>query len=385
MAETPQPTTPNPDRLGPVEAQDADRPVPTWPPPPSSSADDLNMLLSQSTPDPFLADAASPRNSGPAHAGRAPGGTAQDDPPRKREEAEHRSDVIELGSGFVEGVRSIAPGPIGSSGSELVLPIRLSSEELSRPEVEPAATPEDGTADEEFEVEKAGLSWPIILIASYASAVSMALIWLLWTGRGIVRTDDLGVPGAFPVTGRHGSSHASTSSPREWISIPLRNQTLLHAPLRLGDLEVTPLAVAHRSVELVRVVGESEDVRSTDPLLTLTLQFKNLSRTDAFAPLDAFLVRDAAPGPDEPCLELPGGRRIPLYQLSAESEWSIVGQDFPTLRPGKTAETVLATEPIRLSELSDPLIWHVKLRTGPFQTDVLGVPFSRTNIEDQTP
>ncbi len=384
MADTPQPSTPNPDHLSPKDMQEAARPVPSWPPPPTSSADDISVRLSQPTPDPFLGEAPRQGPSSPASAGRSSSEAGLVDRTGKHESGEQPAGMIELGQGFSEGGRSVALGPIGSSETDVVLPIRLSSEELSRPQLGPAASPEFGTAEDETEIERAGVPWPILLVASYASAVTMALVWMLWTGRGVTRPGDLGAATPFHETGRHNTSPSSTSPSKVRIPIPTRNQTSLHSPLRLGDLEVTPLGVAYRSVELVRLVGDSEDLRFTEPLLTLTIQIKNLSRVDSFAPLDAFLVRDTVSGPDEPCVELSDGRRIPLYRLSAESEWSVVGQDFPTLDPGESTETVLATEPIRLSDLSEPLIWHIKLRTGPFQTDVLGVRFSRADIDDQT-
>ena len=68
-----------------------------------------------------------------------------------------------------------------------------------------------------------------------------------------------------------------------------------------------------------------------------------------------------------------------MFRLAIESEWSIEGQVFPSLKPGETAETILVSEPVAMADLHGTMTWHVKLRTGPYRTDVLGVQFS---VED---
>jgi hypothetical protein len=74
-----------------------------------------------------------------------------------------------------------------------------------------------------------------------------------------------------------------------------------------------------------------------------------------------------------------------MFRLAVESEWSIDGQSFPSLKPGETAETIVVSEPVRVSELSGPLIWHVKLRTSDFQSDVVGIRFTADNVIDHEP
>ena len=39
-----------------------------------------------------------------------------------------------------------------------------------------------------------------------------------------------------------------------------------------------------------------------------------------------------------------GGKIIGLFPLAIDSEWSIVGQEFPVLKPGESTETMIASE-----------------------------------------
>src|SRR5271166_2182425 len=99
----------------------------------------------------------------------------------------------------------------------------------------------------------------------------------------------------------------------------------------------------------------------------MTLELANRSTSSTFAPLDPAIVRDTVPAVDQSFIEVPGGRRIAMFRLAIESEWSIQGQVFRALKPGETVETILVSEPIPLADLEGTMTWHVKLRTAPFR------------------
>ena len=73
-----------------------------------------------------------------------------------------------------------------------------------------------------------------------------------------------------------------------------------------------------------------------------------------------------------------------MFQLANDSEWSIQDQDFPTLEPGDLAETILVSEPVAMADLVGTMTWHVKLRTAPYRTDVLGVRFTADQVTNQS-
>ena len=154
--------------------------------------------------------------------------------------------------------------------------------------------------------------------------------------------------------------------------------------MSLGELKVTPRSIARRPVELLRLQGTAEGERETSPTLVMTLELANHSSASNFAPLDPAIVRDSLPAVDQSFIELPGGRQIAMYPLAGESEWSIQDQVFPPLQPGETVETILVSEPVEMADLKGSMIWHVKLRTTPFRTDVVGVRFTADQVVNES-
>ena len=116
----------------------------------------------------------------------------------------------------------------------------------------------------------------------------------------------------------------------------------------------------------------------------MTLELANRSTSSTFAPLDPAIVRESVPAVDQSFIDVPGGRRIAMFRLAMESEWSIQGQGFPALEPGGLADTILVSEPVAMSHLAGTMTWHVKLRTGPNRTDVLGVRFMAEQVANES-
>jgi hypothetical protein len=231
--------------------------------------------------------------------------------------------------------------------------------------------------------EHAGVSWPILLLSSYASAVTIALVWILWTGRS------LPPPRTADTTAKPSSSSTRSRAPGPAITaeraplLPARNVTSLGKPLRLDTLEVEPFSIVRRQVDLVRLDGTTGEYRGSPDALVLSVRLTNHSKTDELTPLDPTFVRELGSSADESFIELSSDRRVAMFHLAPESEWSIQDQAFPTLKPGESAETIIVSEPVRLSELPGPLTWRIRLRTSTFQTDVIGVRFSATDIVDE--
>ena len=68
----------------------------------------------------------------------------------------------------------------------------------------------------------------------------------------------------------------------------------------------------------------------------MTLELANRSTASTFAPLDPGIVRESVPAVDQSFIEVPGRRRIAMFQLAMESEWSIRDQVFPGPGTGRT-------------------------------------------------
>jgi hypothetical protein len=228
-------------------------------------------------------------------------------------------------------------------------------------------------------------NWPLLLVSSYASALTLGFLWFLWSGRGLPpqrAAENVAADAASDPPPRISSASPVVGTPQP---LPVHNVTDLGKTLRLGDLELTPLSIAHRSVYLYRLGGATGEERESQDSLVMTLRLTNRSETGALAPLDRSFIRDSGTAEDQSYLELTDDRRIPMFRLAAESEWSIQNQEFPVLKPGETSETIVVSEPVPPARLAGRLTWRLKLRTRTYQTDVAGVRFSAGDVTAYRP
>jgi hypothetical protein len=359
--------------------------------PVSSSSDDLSVLLTQPDPDPFLDDQSARDTADPSS---ARGSRADDRPSTERRVPLAAADAAEPSPGTARITPAIAgaglepvpfAAPPSSSGSVLALGIKFTPS--PDPEAETrspalstqAAEPNLRVAPDD---QPPRTNWPLLLVSSYASALTLGFLWFFWTGRSLPPQRP-----AEPVTAEavfDPTSRTSVTSPAggEPQPLPIHDLVDLGKTLRLGDLELRPLSIMHRPVYLYRLEGATGEERERQDSLVLTLRLTNRSETRAFAPLDRSFIRDTGAAEDHTYIESSDGRRIPMFQLAAESEWSIQDQEFPVLKPGQTAETIIVSEPVPSTRLSGRLTWRVKLRTRTYQTNVAGVRFSASDVAE---
>ena len=216
---------------------------------------------------------------------------------------------------------------------------------------------------------------------SYSSAVTLALVWALWTGRSFQSAEshsaNLSQTEVESVPKIVNSSPAGVLPP-----LPAENVASLRNPIRIGGVEVTPLEIVVTRLDLVRSIDPADWRREKSASLVIRLKLKNISANDTFAPLEPHFVREQALTPDRSTIATSSGQGINLFPLAVDSEWSIVGQDFTVLQPGESVETLIASEPEVAAKLTDDMTWRVRLRIGPYRTDVLGVRFKMDDLED---
>ncbi len=355
---TPFPDPPDRDveQPDPMAGGPVDSPLPpSMVKPTTSSADDLSLLLAQAAPDPYLTEGEPPQ--------------PLDEPAKPQADVDGPEPAPFLGS-------------LSSSENELDITFSPPPDQEPAASSTPSIRPPEPTNALPDDAPSARVSWPLLLVSSYASAMTLALGFILWTGRGLWRTDSGG--SSEPPSGISSGSNIRGAGPMRNARppIPAPNLTTLGRPLRLGELEVTPRFITRRPVYLLRLEGAAEGERESTPVLVMTLELANRSTASSFAPLDPAIVRDPVPTVDQSFIELPGDHRIAMFRLAIESEWSIQDQAFPTLQPGDIAETILVSEPVAMSDLAGTMTWHVKLRTAPYRTDVLGVQFTAQNVVD---
>jgi hypothetical protein len=334
------------------------------------------MVLSQSMeepdPDPNLESAAErprPQEGSDPEIGRSP--TRGGKPPRTSEI--FRSVVAHSGDAPLVTDSPALPGdPVEPAGEAIP--------DLGVLERRTDSTDELVAADRHLE---GHIPWGQIVLLSYASILTLALMWLLWSGR-VPRPAAPETPAPESAAAEKAAAEApSRAAPSDAESppppLPAENVAALGKPIRLGDLQITPLSVEARTVELVRTI-DSRARRRENECLVLQLGFLNLSKNQTFSPLDRLLVRDRELRSFDPYIATSEGPNIRLFPLALDSEWSILGQSFPVLAPGQSARTFIAAEPGSAGQPSDEMTWRLPLRIGVYRSDMLGVRFTKAEV-----
>jgi hypothetical protein len=321
----------------------------------SSSGDELTVSLIEARPDPLL---------GPFESGSSP----EIVPPPESESADALKALGDLDLG---GKTVANPG----AGGDRIAPnqgVVKDDEDL-------------GDFADEPEEPARGSSPAVMLLASYASAVTLGLIWVLWTGRRIQDTATIESPPAAEATsdpGRRADHSRRIAAPKP---IPESHMATLGKTVVLGQIEVTPLEVTSGPVTLVRGFGERERKPGGKDALRLRLRLRNTSADVELAPLDEAFLRDRPQADPDSFIELPGGATpIAQFPLAVESEWSIIGQEFRELKPGQVLETWVVSAPAALTRKAPEMTWRIRLRTDINHTDDLGVRFGESDIKPGT-
>jgi hypothetical protein len=253
-------------------------------------------------------------------------------------------------------------------------PVSLGAVAPVVPESRAPETGSDGAdeADEEEYEEAGGRSLGQVLLMSYASALTLALLWLLWSGRVGQAT---GGPPSIPSDSLEAVK--SGAFLRDLPKLAIDHRTTLGEPLRLGDLEITPVAVEARPETLVTLKGKKSPAEPGT--LTLRLRLRNLSDDQVFEPIEPGFVRAPDRGLPETVL-VSGDEPIFPYPLALQSERSIAGQDFNPLEPGAEREVKVVSAPGAVETLAPSMTWRLRVRTAPDQTDTIGIDFQKGDV-----
>jgi hypothetical protein len=380
----------------------APRPAPEG----TSSFDELVLALGQVSPDPFLEEfKPEPAPEAAAGAGgpeprATPIGTGDlgnidlDVPPSAEKTAPPAGRAGAASSGAPR------PGPAASAAPQPSTSERFAALDLNSPPASQraavaakktmAAKHAEPTGLDDDEVDYApahGSSWLIVLLGSYASAVTLGLIWVLW-GHRAPRESATVEPDPFPVAETTADpGHRAGQSHKVVVQDALSAERII-APgetIVIGSLEVTPLEIAAGPVILRREVTEVEARRGGNDALILKLRLKNLSNDSTLVPLDEAFIRERKRGIRDSYIEAGQSQQIDMYPLAIVSEWSIAGQDFRELQPGESYETRVVSVPDALDRLTPEMTWQLRLRTDLNQTGRMGIRFHKDDIRRMSP
>jgi len=234
----------------------------------------------------------------------------------------------------------------------------------------------------------------LILLASYASAVTLACLYLLMTVMQSRSHELENLPDVEPLEAnefRYAPEHASLPAGH---TLPLGQQQ------QFGHILVEPLRITRQPLEYVHFSGDKKQKHeNTPPVLQLWVRFTNLSDDQVIVPLDRTLLfkRDI----DDDSSQLLANNFIrsdrasrgdgsTAYMLDhpLSSEWDIRDQHLgERLEPGESVEMFLPSQPEGLDQLDGPSVWRMHIRkgfhapTGHGVTTLVDVVFDTMQIE----
>ena len=351
-----------------------------------SCHDDLDRILSEpiSEPDPVL------RSKGSTDAIARTARDAEAVPSFLQEPGKQpRTSEIFKGLGAQTAVVASSSAALGAVPSSSLAAPKSSSETMFEGSLfetsKSSVTSEHGPRDLEWASDDdhhsdSRIPWALLVLMSYSSAVTLALTWALWTGRSFRSAES---PSANTSQTEGESVPKVVNSSPVGVLPPLaaENVASMGKVIRIGGVEVTPVGIEVTRLELVRSIEPAKWRREKLASLVLRLRLKNISKNDTFAPLELRFVREQASTLDRSMIATSPGQAINLFPLAVDSEWLIVGQKFTVLEPGKSVETLIASEPGAADRLTDLMTWHIRLRVAPYRTDVLGVRFNKNDVE----
>jgi hypothetical protein len=232
-----------------------------------------------------------------------------------------------------------------------------------------------------------GSNWAMVLLASYASAVTLGLIWVLWGQRlpreGAGVEADLFPPSRTAADPGHRAGQSRKQVPL--APLPEDRIIALGQSLQVGSLEVAPLEVSAGTVLLKRAINDFQKRLGGKDALKLKLRLKNLSADSILVPFDEAFIRERGRGIHDSFIELGPTQKLDLFPLAVESEWSIFGQEFRELEPGQSFETLVVSAPDAVGRLIPEMIWRIRLRTDVNQTETIGVRFRADDVHVPPP
>jgi hypothetical protein len=228
--------------------------------------------------------------------------------------------------------------------------------------------------------ESAGVSkTAFVIVASYASAVTLALLWMLFSNRShqLESLPDV-----------RTLSEGELQFAAVEAVLPAGHVLALNESGRFGDVRVTPLRVTREPIDFVHYEDPSATSPPSRPVLKLWLKFENLASDVAFPPYDTALMSHRAEDREVPnvtrantFLYRADQPRTPQnvvlnYNHPVGSEWNLGDQANGPLAANAEYTTYVASaeEGVEFATSeSGTLIWRIQFRKGISRSDRKGV------------
>ncbi len=290
-------------------------------------------------------------------------------------------------------------GAAPASAAPVPAPVRPSEPSQSADPLPTRSVSEDAAefAANELEARQKFLLILLIVVGSYASAVTIVLVYMLIFGR-ISALESL--PDLRPPTNKNGDISWQYNPPTN--NLPSGHVLSLGDSQRFGSVRVTPVKVTRGPLKFEHYTGQAGAARdASEPVLKLWVKFENVSRDQTFIPLDPWVLftrRSIDMGrviQANGFLSLDASRKDPkaerfyFFDMPIHSEFRIIGQNLNReLRPGDSVETFIPSEE-DARKLSGSLVWRFQFRKGYNRqsergvTTLVDVRFNSSDIKDE--
>ncbi len=237
----------------------------------------------------------------------------------------------------------------------------------------------------------------LIVLASYASAVTIALLYLLATDMSGRAHDLESLPDVAPL------DVAEFQYAPQQASLPPGHELNIGESRQYGYIRVEPLRVTKGMVEFVHFSGHAlPSAPESVPAFKLWVRFTNVSKDQRIAPLDRLLLfkRDYLDESDQVLSNnFIKGRadraetQPLLFVLDhpLTSEWNLKQQSLGVrLNPGESVVAFLPSQSEGMADVHGDLLWRMHIRkgyhaaTGHGVTTLVEVAFNEDEIETET-
>jgi hypothetical protein len=224
---------------------------------------------------------------------------------------------------------------------------------------------------------RAGISPMIFMIVvSYASAMTLACLYLVFQLLSNPRTHDL--PDLAPPKPKDKKSVVKVIYVSPDQELPPANVLKLGESRQYGSLKVTPLRVTRGLVAFDYYEPEADQHRDPEgPVLKLHLRFENVSREQEFIPLDSKLAFTKEIDKKTYGILMSNNfvcnvadRKNPaklvfMFDLTPNGNWLVKDENLDReFEPGQILDTFIPTTPEQIESLSGDLVWRVHFRKG---------------------
>jgi uncharacterized Zn finger protein (UPF0148 family) len=250
----------------------------------------------------------------------------------------------------------------------------LSTEPLPMTDQPFPSTAPSGRSIQKTDQHSVPTRWFIIL-ASYASAITIVCLWLLFRMMSGVHQLNLDDPADALIRGQKTVRVYSVN-----LQLPPGHELQIGDRQRYGHIVVEALKVSRGRLEFVHFNGEQGTVKEpTAPVLKLWLRFENVSDDQTIAPLDSILLYSNRIRTEQNYEEFHAnnfvvgrdvdknsvGRLLHVYDLNTDDVWDLKDQQLgKKLKPGESFVIYVPTGAKGVEEMVGDLVWRLHFRKG---------------------